>query len=124
MTKKKAEKLDQILDKLDNHDKRFDGIDKRFDGIESGLNAQARKLLEHDSRFDLHERKFDEIKDTMLSHFDNVYGKFKGLSDEYYAIKSSLNRIEGNLIPRIEKNRRKSRIIAPGDAFHETCNLK
>jgi hypothetical protein len=49
------------------------------------------------------DEKIDEMNNSMLSHFDKVYGKLETLDQEYRLINASLKRIEGDLIPRVEK---------------------
>lgn len=75
MAKKKEDKLDQILYKLDEH---------------------GRKLGEHD-------KKFNGINDSMLSHFDKIYGRLGDLRQEYHLVNGALRRIENSMLPRIEK---------------------
>ena len=60
------------------------------------------KLVEHDKRFDEQDAKFCDLNNSMLSHFDKVYGELKDFRQEYYSINASLKRIEKNLAPRLE----------------------
>ena len=49
------------------------------------------------------EAKLSEMNDSMLTHFDKIYGKLEKLEQEYHLINAALKRIEGNLVPRVEK---------------------
>ena len=49
------------------------------------------------------EEKLSEMNNNMLSHFDKICGKLEKLGEEYHLINAALKRIEGNLVPRVQK---------------------
>jgi chromosome segregation ATPase len=64
---------DQLVEFLG---RQFTGIDRRFDGV---------------------DRQLTDLRHESLGHFDDIYGRFERLEQEYQAITQALRRIEVGL---------------------------
>jgi len=70
MTKKKEDKLGQILQKQDEHDKKFVEHDDKF-------NRVIDKLLDHDKKFDGLKQEFNSRFDQVLTGLDKVISELE-----------------------------------------------
>src|SRR4030067_2333219 len=78
-------RFDQIESYIQNK------IEPRFDQIESYIQNQIEPRFDKiDKKLEEHDKRFDDL----LGHFDQIYNRLEKLETEYFAITSSLHRVE------------------------------